>query len=363
MGFRILHTEWSDGWGGQEIRVVAESVALRARGHTVAIACQPDSQILQRAAAEGLETIPVRFRKGLDPAGISQCLRAIRTRSIDLVHTHSSPDAWTGGIAARLAGIPVVRSRHLSTPVKSSWTTRLVYGRLADRVIASGQAVRDHLIQAGGLDPGCIVSIPAGVDLHRFAPRTDGVEVRRELDLADTDFVVGIVAVLRSWKGHTYLIDAMRLLSDRDVPVKLVIAGAGPQEEALRRKIAQMGMEGRVLMLGHREDVPRLIAAMDCVALPAIKNEATSQALPQALAMKVPVVATAVGGLPEVVLHQQTGLLVPPGDAGALCEALAWVRDHPAQARQLAERGCALVHEKFTFVQMVDRTEAVYKSL
>jgi len=363
VGFNILHTEWSSGWGGQEMRIVAESVAMRARGHEMTIACQPDSQILQKAKAEGLPTIPLRIRKGLDVAGIAHCLAAIRRLHIDLVHTHSSPDAWACGIAARLAGVRVVRSRHLSTPVKRQWSSRFQYGRLADRVITSGQAIRDHLLQATGLDPEHFVSIPAGVDVQRFAPRPDGQAVRRELGLADNDFVVGIVAVLRSWKGHAYLIDAVHKLSAQNVPVKLLIAGAGPQEAALRQKIGQLGMGDRVRMLGHRDDVPRLLAAMDCVALPSTKNEATSQALPQALAMKIPVVATSVGGLPEVVIHQETGLLVPPGDSAALCNALAWVREHPSEAKQMAERGHAHVHANFTFERMVDRTEAVYTEL
>jgi len=363
VGFNILHTEWSGGWGGQEMRVVAESVALRARGHKMVIACQPDSQILHEAKAEGLPTVPMRIRKGLDVAGIARCMQAIRAHGIDIVHTHSSPDAWTCGMAARLAGVRVVRSRHLSTPVKPGWTSRFVYGRLADRVITSGQAIRDHLIAINALDPARIVSIPAGIDVQRFAPVADSSAVRRELGLADTDFVVGIVAVLRSWKGHTDLIDAVHRLCAENVPAKLLVVGAGPQEEALKRKVQQLGMDGRVLMLGYRTDVPRLIGAMDCSVLPATKNEATSQALPQALAMKVPVIATAVGGLPEVVIDQQTGLLIPPGDADALCGALLWMHQHPAEAKQMAERGYAHVHANFTFERMVDRTEAVYRDL
>jgi glycosyltransferase involved in cell wall biosynthesis len=116
-------------------------------------------------------------------------------------------------------------------------------------------------------------------------------------------------------------------------------------------------------MLGYRTDVPRLIGAMDCSVLPATKNEATSQALPQALAMKVPVIATAVGGLLEVVIDQETGLLIPPGDVEALCRALLWVHQHPAESKQLAGRGYAHVHANFTFERMIDRTEAVYKEL
>jgi glycosyltransferase involved in cell wall biosynthesis len=358
-----LHTEWSGGWGGQEMRIVAESVALRARGHKMAIACQPDSEILRQAKAESLPTIPMRIRKGLDVAGIAHCIQAIRAQGINIVHTHSSPDAWTCGIAARLAGVPVVRSRHLSTPVKPGWSTRLVYGRLADRVITSGQAIRDHLIQMNALNAGRIVSIPAGIDVQRFAPVAESHAVRRELGFADADFVVGIVAVLRSWKGHADLVDAVHRLAAENVPAKLLIVGAGPQEDALRRKVGQLGMDNRVLMTGYRTDVPRLIGAMDCSVLPSTRNEATSQALPQAMAMKVPVIATAVGGLPEVVIHQQTGLLIAPGDPDALCGALLWVHQHPAAAKQMAERGCAHVHANFTVERMVDQTEAVYRDL
>lgn len=302
----------------------------------------------------------MRIRKGLDVAGVARCVQAIRSQGIDLVHTHSSPDAWTGGIAARLAGIRVVRSRHLSTRVKRGWSTRIVYGRLADRVITSGQAILDHLVQINALDPARIISIPAGIDVQRFAPVADSRAVRHELGFADTDFVIGIVAVLRSWKGHTYLIDAIRRLAEDNVPAKLLIVGTGPQEEALKRKVHQLGMNSRVVMVGHRTDVPRLISAMDCSVLPAIRNEATSQALPQALAMKVPVIATAVGGLPEVVIHQQTGLLIPPGDWEALCRALLWVHQHPVEAKQMAERGYAHVYANFTFERMIERTEAVY---
>jgi len=363
VGFNILHTEWSGGWGGQEMRIVAESVAMQARGHKVVIACQPGSQILQEAKTAGLPTIPMRIRKGLDVAGIAHCLRAIRAHRIDLVHTHSSPDAWACGMAARLAGARVVRSRHLSTPAKRAWSTRIVYGKLADRVITSGRAIRDHLIEIEALDPERIVSIPAGIDVRRFAPVADARAVRRELGYTDVDYVVGIVAVLRSWKGHAHLIAAVHRLCTEGVPARLLVVGAGPQEGALKRQIKELAMENRVLVAGYRSDVPRLIGAMDLAVLPSTRNEATSQALPQALAMKVPVIATAVGGLPEVVIDQQTGLLVPPASTEALYQAIRWAQLHRPEMKEMAERGHAHVHANFTFEKMVDRTEAVYREL
>jgi len=361
--FTILHTEWSSGWGGQEMRIMAESVAFRTRGYRMLIAAQPGSQLLARAAEAGLSVIPLRIRKGVDLLAAAACLRIVLRHRVHLVHTHSAPDAWACGIAARLARVPVVRSRHLSTRIGRNVFSRFVYMKLADRVITSGQAIKDEMVRGNRMDGDRIVSIPAGIDVNRFVPAAERGAARRALGLAEGDFVVGIVSVLRSWKGHPDLLEAVHHLAGIGVPVQLVIVGDGPLAENIRRRIADLGLQGRAQMTGHRADVPRLIAAMDCMALPSTANEATSQALPQALAMKVPVVATSVGGLPEVVRDRDTGLLVPPGDPAALAEALAWIHRNPAQAAQMAERGYAHVHANFTLAGMIDRTEAVYREL
>jgi hypothetical protein len=177
------------------------------------------------------------MRKRFDVAGIAHCMRAIRAHAIDLVHTHSSPDAWTCGIAARLAGVRVVRSRHLSTPVKPQWPSRFVYGRLADRVIASGQAIKDHLVQAAGLAPENIVSIRR-VD-ERFAPRSDGQ--RCAANPGSHRFRGRHRRRLAQLKGHAHLIDAVHQLGAQNVPAKLPIAErpAGRRSEA---KGKQLGM-------------------------------------------------------------------------------------------------------------------------
>lgn len=361
MALTILHTEWSSGWGGQEIRIVAESLAMRARGHSVVIACQPDSQILEKAKIAGITVAPIRIRKGIGLRPLREAVRIIRAHHVDVVHTHSSPDSWTFGLAARIAGVPVVRSRHLSAPVRG-WVSRIAYARLADRVITSGAGIAE-MIRANGVKPERVVSIPAGIDVAKFAPVADRRPYRQELNIKDDEFVVGIVAVLRSWKGHQDLIEAVHRLLAEGVPAKLLIVGAGTQERNIRNRIRELGMEDRVVLTGYRQDVPRLIAAMDCVALPSTASEATSQVLPQALAMKVPVIATDIGGLPEVVRDRETGLLVPPHDPAALSEALGWLYRHAAEARAMAERGYAHVHANFTFEGMIDRTEAVYFDL
>lgn len=343
--------------------MVAEARAFREKGYNMIIACQPDSQILQQARAADIPTISLRMPKGLSLRTALACARLIRTHHADLIHTHSAPDGWTCGLAARLAGVPVVRSRHLSTPIKRGVISRTVYMRLADRVISSGQSIKDTMVRVNGMRAERIVSIPAGVDVKRFSPDVDATAVKRELGLHDNDFVIGIVAVLRSWKGHQYLIDAVQRLLQGGVPAKLLIVGAGPMEQSLRIRIAELGLKHKIIMTGHRTDVPALIKTMHCMALPSTENEATSQSLPQAMAMKVPVVATNVGGLPEVVTDRKTGLLVPPRDAQALADALMWIYQNPAPAAEMAERGYAHVQANFTFDGMIARTEQVYLTL
>ena len=359
----ILHTEWASGWGGQEIRILAESQAFIARGYHMIIACQPDSPLMQRANEAGVPTIPLVLKKGLSFGAVFDTKKIIKEQCIDLVHTHSSVDAWRCGIAARLTGVPVVRSRHLSTPIKAIATSRYVYMKLADKVITSGQSIKDRMVDINGMNAEKIVSVPAGIDEKRFHPGVDGSKVRQEFGFTADDFVVGIVAVLRIWKGHTYLVQAVKQLLDDGRRVKLLMCGAGPQQENLEKLIEELGVGDDMVMAGHRKDVERCIAAMDCVVLPSTKNEATSQVLPQAMAMKKPVIAADAGSLAEVVIDKQTGRLVPIEDVSALKEALTWMIDKPDERQQVAEQGYQHCMDHFTFTQMIDSTEAVYREL
>lgn len=358
----LLHTEWARGWGGQEIRVLQESLEFQRRGYRVLIACQPDGQLFARASEAGLPVFALKLRKGPGLGAVLKAMSIIKRENVDLVHTHSSVDAWKCGLAGKLLGIPVVRSRHLSTPIHPGRLNRFLYSVLADRVITSGQAIKDAMVARNGVPAKRIVSVPAGIDEKRFTPQVSGAAVRREFGIAERDFLVVIVAVLRRWKGHEYLVPAIKALSEH-LPLRLLIVGAGPQEHNLRTLVSDLGLENHVFMAGHRQDVPACMAAADCVVLTSTGNEATSQVIPQAQAMKKPVIATDVGGLAEVVTDRQTGLLVPPRDPAALALAIRWLHDHPAEAAAMAEQGYRHTLRHFTFDKMIADTEAVYLEL
>jgi glycosyltransferase involved in cell wall biosynthesis len=361
--FSLLHTEWSSGWGGQEIRILAECKAFRERGAHVFIATQPNGQLFAKANEAGFEVIPIKMHKGLNIGAVVQFMGIIKSRHINVVHAHSSVDHRLAGIAARLSGCPIVRSRHLSTPIKRSPFSKALYTRLADRVITSGQFIRDAMINHNGMPPEHIVSIPAGIDVAQFSLARALPDMRAELGIAPSAFVVGIVGVLRSWKGHADLIHAVRLLSSEIPDLRLLIVGEGVQRDALETLIRETGMTHSVIMVGHQKDPAPYMKAMDVAVLPSYASEATSQVLPQAMAMQRPVIATNIGGLPEVVLHEKTGLLVPPRDSAALSAAILRLQRDPTLRQYLANEGYRHTQGNFTFEGMIDKTQSVYQAL
>jgi glycosyltransferase involved in cell wall biosynthesis len=319
------------------------------------IVCQPRSPLCREAQAAGLDVAPVRMRSATDIPALLALRRIMRQRRVDVVHTHSSIDSWLGGLAAKFLGLPVVRSRHVTIPIRKT----LVY-RLADRVIASGDRAGE-LVRRAGIPSAQVVALSPGVDLARFHPGVSGQGVRDELGLSGP--LVGIVANVRGSKGHRYFLAAAREVLREEPDTRFLIVGDGIGFADVRRRVREMDLEREVVMLGFRRDIPEIMAALDVLVLPSIKSEGTSQVILQSLAVGTPVVATAIGGSPEVIRDGETGRLVPPADAGALAAAiLALLRD-PAHARALASAGQALVTATQSMDMVMARTTAVYLEL
>jgi glycosyltransferase involved in cell wall biosynthesis len=354
----ILHTEASPGWGGQEIRILSEAAAFVKRGFRVIIACQPGSHLELHAQRRGLTIRPVVMRGVVDVRACWRLRQLMRTEDVDLVHTHSSIDAWLAGFAAKSLHLPIVRSRHVSIPVKRR--RNFVYNTLSDRIISSGEAIREVLITAG-VDSDKIVAIPAGVDMAQFHPAVSGAGVRQEFGLNGP--VIGTVAMFRRSKGHRVLLQAIPAIL-RSAPETLFLwVGDGIGRAALQQAIAAAGVQAKVHIAGFREDVPACLAAMDVVVLPSIKSDGVPQVMLQALAMRKSVVASAVGGIPEVIQHQRTGILVPPNDPQALAEAVVQVLRDPQLAAAWAEVGGQLIDTHYALEYTIDRTAAVYTAV
>ena len=354
----VLHTEASGGLGGQEIRTLNEARWTAERGWRVIVAGQPDGRFIAGARDARMDAVPVPMRSAWDLQAVARLVRLIRAERVSLVHTHSSIDGWLGGLAARAAGVPVVRTRHVSIAVRRGFNP--VYTWLADRVITSGDAIRSILLRAG-VPPGHVVAIPAGVDLERFPFRARASHVTEELRL--TAPVLGSVAMFRGSKGHAHLIDAFRLVREVHPSATLLLVGDGIRRGWAEELARQAGLGAAVVFTGFRTDVPALLGAMDCFVLASTRTEGVPQSLLQAFAAGVPVVASDTGGVPELVVDGTTGILVKSGSAEALSAGMLRVLGDRREADRRAEAARALVEAHFSHTASIDRLLALYTEL
>jgi glycosyltransferase involved in cell wall biosynthesis len=353
----ILHTEASKGWGGQEIRILDESDGMRRRGHDVQIAAPQDAPIFAAAAKRALPAHAVALDRRRPPSIIAFA-RLVRELKPDVIVTHSSADSWIASIATQLPGLrtAIVRTRHLSTPVAGGVLNRWLYGHVPARVVTTGEAIRAHLIERLSLLPARVISVPTGANVSRFQPG-GRAEARAKFGLPADAAIVGIVATLRSWKGHRFLIAAMN--DPRLANARLVIVGDGPQDSNLRKLAAVSGAGDRILFAGQQEDVVPWMQALDVFALPSTGNEGVPQALMQAMATGLAAVSTPVGAIPELIEDGRTGLLVPPENVEALTAALARLLADAARRESLGTAARERIVQGFTSDAMLDRMEAI----
>ena len=357
----ILHTESSIGWGGQEIRILTEMAGMQARGHRVHLLTPESAEIFPAAQLRGIPVSAIPMVKQRVPALLALRRWLVRhAHEFDIVNTHSSTDSWLTTLAAQSVSAvpPIVRTRHVSTAVNRSAATAWLYNRAA-HIVTTGEALRRQLHRDNGVALERMTSIPTGIDLLQFQPRPRH-EMRRKLALPERP-TIGIVATLRDWKGHDYLLDAFASLRMPHPEWQLVIVGHGPAYERLSDRVATMGLSDSVRMCGNQDNVAEWLSTFDLFVLPSFGDEGVPQAIMQAMACGLAVVSTPIGGISEAVLHEQTGLLVPPRDAAALARALVTLMTDAPRRAAMGAAGMARAHTNFGIENMLDRMESVFR--
>lgn len=356
----ILHVEASPGWGGQELRILSEAIGMRERGHEVILAIQTNGGLVEPARAAGFTVYELPFSKSKAFFTLSQLLRLIRKHRIDVINTHSSLDAWLGGIAARLMRIKVVRTRHLSTPIRKGWNSRLLYNTFADTVVTTCQAVVPIITQQASLPITRCRSIPTGVNPKAIVASPQEVEAfRSKWGIKSSDTVIGTLCVLRGWKGVSDLLHAAKLLQGTP-SLKWLIVGGGVSEDHFHREWRALGLDQEVIFTGSIHPPYVALAAMDIFLLLSWANEGVSQASLQAAYLKKPLITTTIGGLPEVCIHEHTGLCVAPHAPDQVATAVRTLLENPSLCHEMGKNAHALVKEKFTLDHTLDAMEEVY---
>ncbi|HEX5046237.1 MAG TPA: glycosyltransferase [Gammaproteobacteria bacterium] len=363
---RIVHVETGRhlyGGGRQVLDLVA---GLAAAGVDNVLVCTRGGELEAAArgarhAVRGARVVGLPMRGELDFAFPARLRRVLRETSPDLVHVHSRRGADHGGAAATwLERVPAVLTRRVDADEPASWA-RLKYSAYI-KVIALSRAIESQLA-THGVARERIARIPSAVDPARFRPDPEArARLAAAFDLAQGALVVGVVAQLIPRKGHRALLAELPELARLHPSLRVLCFGRGPLEPELRAEIAALGLEGRVLLAGFREDLPSLLPGLDVLAHPA-EREGLGLALLEAASSGVPVVACAAGGVPDVVDDGRTGLLVPAGDGPGLRGALGRLLADPAERARLGGAARARVEQRFTVDRMVAAHRALYAAV
>ena len=370
---RVLHVHTLPVWSGSGINTFLNMRDMGAAGFESELACAPGGLLVDKVRAAGMIAIPVHnFRQRLSPVrdavAVLELMRIIRRGNYDVVHTHNSKAGFIGRLAAHLVGhAAIVHTIHgvffqERTP---AWQRMLFVAlerraaRWCHRTIAISQMLAEWTAEVGIEFDHPTRTIYSGIEFDRFLAPGDRGEVRRSLGLDQTRPIIGIVSKLWEGKGHADLLRALAILGESGYEPQLLVVGEGPLEADLRQLARDLEISARVTFAGFREDIPELIDAVDIVVLPS-HFEGMGRVLLEAMARSKPVVATSVGGIPEIVREEQTGLLVPPHDPPCLAEALERLIRDEALRLEMGERGRARLAECFSSRRMVELTAEVY---
>ncbi|MBM3882350.1 MAG: glycosyltransferase family 4 protein [Verrucomicrobia bacterium] len=359
--WRLVHTEASLGWGGQEHRVLAELTGFRQRGSSCWLVAPPTARLVERARATEVPVRLARFDRWLYPWTIPRLALWLRSVNAQVVNTHSSRDGWAAGCAARLARVPLVlRTRHIDVDYPHHWVSRHAYRSLADHVLTTSPAITAHLQQALRLPPERASTIPTGIDLECFCPAGPAAPLLPP-GPSPAPPLIGMVSVLRSWKGHDTFLAAAHQLVQSGLKARFVIVGEGPVRSRLEARVLELSLGPWVTLVGHREDIPAVLRALAILVIASTRHEGIPQIGLQALATKTPVVGSNVGGIPAVIQPGLTGRIFPAGDAAALADALRDTLADPTATRAMCDRGRAHVEARHSLRHMLDELESVYR--
>jgi glycosyltransferase involved in cell wall biosynthesis len=365
----ILMSSLADG-GAEHVTVTLVGALLaRGVGATVCtVTNRGDGSPAELLREAGIPRVDLGARRLADPSAFVRYLKLLRSRRFDLVHAHGQDASILAAAARPLVNTPLILTRHVLEEPRANWRQRLraraalAAARRADALIAVSREAADAWARLAGISRASVRVLYNGIDVMRY--RRTGLSsqcaaIRKALGFGSDERLLLMASVLREGKGHEVMFQALPLIRSRVPCTFLLVAGSGNQETALRRQAAELGEAVR--FLGSRQDVPELLAACDVAVLPS-HMDALPTFLLEAAAARRPAVASRVGGIPEIIEHGRTGLLVPQGAPGPLADAILEILLNPSRSREMgAAAGRAVT--RFSLHESVEKTLSVWNEV
>ncbi len=338
------------------------AVGLHTRGHHVVVATRPSEQWARQCAGAGIPHAPLPMRHPLDLVTVGKLARLIRAERIEVVHCQKGRARTLALLAGLLVKVPVlVLNRGVSFPL-DRWNRLGYTTSRVTAIVAVCESIKRGLV-ATGVPAGKIEVIYSGTDLARFHPQADGSGIRRELGLTPEHALITQVGI-RSWRGNDDVLAAMSRVRGAAPHCRLLFVGAPPPRiTSMTDKARRRGLGGVVSVLGHRHDIPEILAGSDLVVDASYAGLGLTGSLREALAVETPVIGTSLEGIPELITDGETGLLVPPRNPDALAQAILRVVENPTRAKAMARAGRKRVETQFSTAVKVERTETLYRRL
>ncbi len=369
----IRHIVSCRGWSSDAYWAARAVVELDRAGHDVALVCKRSSQarVIRRAKEAGIERLEtLHLSSGVSPITDALDLRQLVTwlPETQVLHVHRGKEHWLAALANRMSNPrkALVRTRHIVQPIRPHALNRWLYGSPTDLVVTVTDAIRRQLLASGLSADDRVVALPGGVDAELYrpdAPSARGLDPRGLLKVPPEVPLIGLVGGFRVMKGHETVVAAAARLAADGVPFHLVFIGQGPFVERVRGLVQAAGLADRVSLVGFVDDLPVMMAALEVALYVPLESDGMSRVLWEYLASAVPVVASRVGVVPEVLEDGATALLVPAGEPVPLAAAIERLLREAPLRRRLGAAGAELVRERFSGARLAERLTALYLSL
>jgi len=360
----VLHLISTLEIGGAEVQLVNIVRNLDSEVYNSVVCCiAKGGPLTTELSKQGIKFVVLGQKSRLDPLVLLPLYCLIKKERINIVHTHMFRANLWGRLAALFAGVPVIIStEHGLNPWKNfiHITINRILASFTTQIITVSNVGRKIRIQREGINPKKLITIHNCVELHRFDEVTNAYNnIRQEFGIGLDEPVVGFVGRLQEVKAVRYLIESFVELRTIIPTVKLLIVGDGPLKASLQDYAQELGLSEQVIFAGYRRDIPQVLNAMNVFVLPSLREDLPLSPI-EAMAMRKPVVATNVGGIPEVVIDEETGFLVSPKDASALAKAIGRILQDESLAQKMGLAGRKRVEKKFSADAVSTRIQQLY---
>lgn len=366
---KILNIISDTNIGGAGKCIITYSKNRNKEKFDVAVVMPKNSLLKPEIEATGVRVIEIDGLKdkSLDIGAIGKIKEIIKKEQPDIVHTHASLSAR---IAARLYGkCKIIYTKHCDFPISSKYKYKIVRSvnkilneSLTHKIIATSELAKENLMKQG-ISKNLIETVLNGTDGYNEISHAEKNELRKKYNLSENDIVVGYLARIEELKGHKYLIDAAKIIHDKDKRFKFLIMGSGAYEETAKNMVKDLNLEDTVIFTGFIKDVEKMLNIVDIQVNASYLSETTNLALLEGMSLGIPTVATKCGGTPKMIEEWKNGLLVEKEDSKALAEGIQKIIEDRDKFNKMKETSVKIFKERYTSKVYAHNIEKIYESM